>query len=425
MSKPRPLTVIAALLIAVGAAAYLWPRLQNDDKRFVLLPDTGGPIESVACNVNSARRAALRNADLTSNIVNALPEQTKCLLLTNDRGAFTVAQNPWPDRVEFLELPAHSAFTIWTQDPMLGLRDSVDQVRLLVSRRFDRADDRLIAESLSQYLGATCDKSSLTFEGGNIVSDERMIFVGGNTVRINAIELELSDVEVVRILEKELGRAVLVVGRVPQPVGHIDMMLTPLGNGRLVLANASSGAMLAENDLQNHPDAVDEFEQRCERQFFGHPQITTLQNTDGEDIRPPQIIGQTARAIADSRAIANDLDRLASELAKRGYRVSRMPFLQCSQQNEPTESDPVQRPGSGPGYPTLTYNNVLIEHRSGAAIVYLPQYGWDALDAAAQSAWRELGFDIRPVNGLAVSAMYGGSLRCCVKVLGRRNPNKT
>ena len=51
--------------------------------------------------------------------------------------------------------------------------------------------------------------------------------------------------------------------------------------------------------------------------------------------------------------------------------------------------------------------------------VYLPRYGWPAMDDAAQDAWAALGFATRPIDGLTISAMYGGALRCAVKVLAR------
>ena len=42
-------------------------------------------------------------------------------IIANDRAAFTVANNPWPDRVQFIELPFANPITIWTQDPFLVL----------------------------------------------------------------------------------------------------------------------------------------------------------------------------------------------------------------------------------------------------------------------------------------------------------------
>ena len=70
-------------------------------------------------------------------------------------------------------------------------------------------------------------------------------------------------------------------------------------------------------------------------------------------------------------------------------------------------------------YPMLTYNNVIIEADAAGRRVYLPRYGWPAIDDAARDAWTALGFAVRPIDGLTISAMYGGALRCAVKVLAR------
>jgi len=67
----------------------------------------------------------------------------------------------------------------------------------------------------------------------------------------------------------------------------------------------------------------------------------------------------------------------------------------------------------------LTYNNVLIEEGQAGATVYLPQYGWEAFDKAGRQRWKDLGYRVLPVKGFAIIAMYGGALRCCVKVLER------
>ena len=36
---------------------------------------------------------------------------------------------------------------------------------------------------------------------------------------------------------------------------------------------------------------------------------------------------------------------------------------------------------------------------------------------AASKAWKKLGFDTKFIDGLTISSMYGGALRCSVKVL--------
>jgi len=404
--------VVVAGLVPVGGGAVPPPLAS----RASLLPDVGGSPRVVAVVANSARRAMLRNADLVSNLVNGLPESTRVLVLTNDRKAFTVAGRREPGRVRFLELPFTSPLTIWPQDPFLVLTDGQDTV-LLTSRSFERADDRLMAPAIAAARGYRLVESELSFEGGNIVSDERRVMIGADTIRRNAIELDVNEVEVVLRFETELGRPVTVVGPVPQPVAHLDMMLTPLGDGRIAVADAGAGAELAERALSDRPDEVHAFETWCEEHFFGRPAIRELDGPGGP-VRAPGLLGVTADMVASSRRIAPVLDRVAGSLADAGLRVERVPWLDGGPRRRGPNEDG-ETPDLRAAYPMLTYNNVVLVDDGDRRAVYMPRYGFDALDRVAADTWASLGFVVHPIDGLAISAMYGGALRCSVKVLER------
>ncbi|KAA9134064.1 hypothetical protein F3N42_00495 [Marinihelvus fidelis] len=399
------------VLLAAGQALY------GADERYRLLADTEGQLGSVVLAVNSARRAALRNAGLVSNIVNGLPEILQVNILANDLAAFTVANNPWPGRIHFIEVPASNPITIWTQDPFLVLRDEAGKTLLLKSREFERAGDSLLADVLGEFAGYPLRRSALFFEGGNVVSDSDYVFIGANTIRYNAVKLGQPEEEVVVAFQEELGRPVLVVGPFPQPVAHIDMMLTPLGDGRLALADPGAGADMAERALANQPESVAAFEDFCEQTFFGHPAIGQISASQGQLIRPPSLSGHTREMAVRSREIAPVLDGIAAAMAGFGYEVVRIPWLYGG----PEISLADEETGSAPSaaYPMLTYNNVLIERTTQTERVYLPRYGWSAMDQAAEKAWRDLGFETTAIEGLTTSAMYGGALRCSVKVLKR------
>ncbi|HUG36880.1 MAG TPA: hypothetical protein VML54_08010 [Candidatus Limnocylindrales bacterium] len=385
-----------------------------------VLPDVGRRPREVVVSVNTARRAALRNAELVTRIVNGLPPSTTVHVLTNDRAALAVARDDRPGRVRFIELPADNPITIWPQDPFLVLTPDARGGRpmLLTSREFDRAGDRLMAQSVARSAGLELRASELSFEGGNVVSDAEHVLVGENTIRHNARALGESLVEVVLRFEEELGRRVLVVGPFPQPVAHLDMILTPLGEGRLALADPAAGARIGERALAEDPSSVAAFERLCEELFFGDPRIRELPLRDGGTSEPPRLAGQTRTMIELSRALAPVLDGVAASLEEAGYRVARVPFLFGGPESRAAEPGvTTDRPRAG--YPMLTYNNVLLEVDVEGPVVYLPSYGWDALDAAAVRAWRSIGFAPRPIEGLVTSAMYGGALRCAVKVLSR------
>jgi hypothetical protein len=351
------------------------------------------------------------------------------ILAVNDPAAFTVARNPRPDRVQFLKLTSETSITIWPQDPFVVLRDEGGECCLLISRDFKRVKDREMALQLGRYLGWRSRVSTLSFEGGNIVSDDSWAFVGANTIRKNALELAESEAWVLKEFEAELGKRVLVIGPAPQPIGHIDMMLTPLGGKKILLADPAWGARLAEQELAESPDSVEAFEKSCEQMFLGAPGIVSLRYSTGKVVKPPDVVGETRGAIEHSKGIAGHLDRLADDLAARGYEVYRVPYL-CvplpdMSTTRPDDTAAEAKPATQPrdqasmGYPELTYNNVLLETVGGRRIVYLPQYGWDALDRTGREIWGKLVDDVTPVSGFAVCAMYGGSLRCCTKVLIR------
>lgn len=420
----------AALLAAGGLMLLAHLATVRQAGEWAVLPDHGGPLRHVTCIVNTARRSTLRNAALVAGIVNALPARTRVTILTNDRGSLAVVRNAQPGRVEFLDLPAEASFTIWPQDPFLVLAGRDGRRMLLASREFDRADDRLVGERLAPHLGWTLRQSRLAFEGGNLVAGARHVFIGANTVRYNAVKTETPDADVAAAFQKELGRPVIVLGPVPQPVSHIDMAVTVLDDHRLAVADPRWGATIARDEQRDRPETVTAFERACEQHYFGDPRIRELADKDGKPIRPPEVVGKTAAAADESEAIADPLDKLAENLRPLGYEILRLPFL--FRARRPPPEKPGEKPAAAKGpstrdraeeegfsYPCLTYNNVLTETVGEKRIVYLPQYGWKAMDAAARKAWQEAGYEVVGVEGLATSAMYGGSLRCCTKVLAR------
>jgi hypothetical protein len=272
-----------------------------------------------------------------------------------------------------------------------------------------------MADVISQAAGCQVKRSGLFFEGGNIVSDTEHVLIGANTIRRNAIELEMPEQEVVLRFEEEFGRRVLVIGPVPQPIAHIDMMLTPLGDGRLALADTAAGAQIAERALDSDSESVAAFESWTEEHFFGHPRIRQISGRDGA-LTAPHLRGRTREMIARSRAMAPVLDEVARSLDTHGYRVVRIPMLMGGPETDASPSDEGEYSVHA-SYPMLTYNNVLLEADAQGGRVYVPRYGWAALDEAAHRAWAALGFAPRPIDGLTISAMYGGALRCAVKVL--------
>ncbi len=374
-----------------------------------MLPDVGTKIKLVVCSATSARKSSLRNTELVNNIVNGLDEDVHVMLLVNDRAAFKQSLNN--GRVTFVEIPEESDITIWPQDPFVVVNDK-ENTKLITPGLFQRKDDRLMAAQLSTILGVEVIQSELLFEGGNIVCGESEVFIGFDTLFINSRVFETSIEEMEKRFSRLFGRPVVTIGNQTQDIGHIDLIVTPLSNHRIAVADSRLGAEITNRTLTQSPDRITRFERNCEKGFFGNAAIEALVDLDGNSIDCPKVVGQTKTAITDSQALADSLDKIASQLSQRGYEVVRIPALIPNQTPETEEQ-------SGPAFPFMSYNNVLTESVANLSIVYLPQYGIAELDAAAIQCWETNGFEVRPIEGFQTSAMHGGALRCCTKVLLR------
>lgn len=404
------LSLLAVAILVAGCASSPG----EGDATASVLADCGGRIQQVVTVVSSPPRSGLRNQDLVQNIIQGLGSHVRVLILADPE--MILDPNPLPDRISFAEIPSGLDFTIWPQDPFVVLRAADGTASLLKSRDYGRSGDREMARVVAAALDWEVEESSLFFAGGNLLSDDRHLFVGASLIRENAEDLQLSDDDVVRRFEKELGRQVIVVGSVPQPTAHMDLVLTPLGENRVALADSRLGAELAELELARQPDAVRAFEKHAEMFFFGHPELKSVTIPEGLVVRAPPIVDRTLEAIGDSRQVADALDAIARDLERRGYSVLRVPFLGTLEKEQPRQRS---RSGVYGGYPVLSYNNVLVERDGDKELVYLPEYGFSSLDEAARRIWQKAGFETRPIRGLTTSAMYRGSLRCTVKVLAR------
>ncbi len=391
-------------------AAFLTQSLcRRDDAK--LLSDVGSEIRLVACSVTSARTSSLRNVELVSNIVNGLPPDVHVLLLVSDRSAF--AKSAKNRRVTFVEMPPKSDISIWPQDPFVVVQGGA-VTKLVTPCSFNREDDERMPRQLAGLLQLELVHSELHFEGGNIVCGEDAVFIGFDTIHHNALLLELSAGEVTQRFAKLFGRRVVVVGESRQSVRHIDLIVTPLSHQRIAVADSRAGAGLAAEAIRQEPALVREFERQCEKDFFGQDGVVELLDRDGNTISRPTVVGQTDATIASSLRLAPELETIARQLSQAGYKVVRVPALIPNQEQHLDEQGDML-----PQYPFLSYSNVLTELRQNQSTVYLPQYGFGMLDNAAQRVWQEMGFLVKPLAGFSTSAMYGGAMRCCTKVLLR------
>ena len=264
--------------------------------------------------------------------------------------------------------------TSWSRDRWLALQPGADgePITLLPPRGENGADrwparagDQQIAEDLTAALGprVTWRRSSLYFDAGDFVVDDRWAIVTPDVALRNIQHTVTSRQELIEELHRQLGRDVLLLGRAPPH--HAGMYMMLIGEGRVMVGDPSLARQLLA------------------------------------DVAAP---GGLLPGGADFTEATQELfDAVATQCRAAGLEVIRIP----------TVCDP-------DGRTYLAYLNALLDVVDGRRIVYMPTYrGAEPINEAAAAVWRQAGYEVRPVD-CTTAYRHGGSLRCLVNVLARR-----
>jgi hypothetical protein len=199
--------------------------------------------------------------------------------------------------------------------------------------------------------------AELVFEGGDLAASRSFGVADANLIGRNLGRGDATRARLEGVLRRTFSQEVIWLGdaRGDVPEHHIMMYMVPLDDRRVLVGDVRLGRQLA-------------------------PGVT---------------------ADPASEAHAARFDRVAAQLAERGFAVSRIPV--------------VVLPGAG-SY--VTYTNALFDRDATGPIVYLPTYRIPALDRAATDSYTALGYRVVPID---VSTVYtlNGSLGCLVNVMTR------
>jgi len=224
-----------------------------------------------------------------------------------------------------------------------------------------REGDSHVAEDLANALKPAIEahRSSLFFDGGDLLCDGRFVFVTPAVLQRNLQHTVTTRQELMQVLEHDLRRQPVVMDDAPDH--HAGMYMMAAGDGRMIVADPSLGRPLL------NPAAAD---------FGGEPDF--------------------------SAETQKHFDSVAAIAAQNGYRVYRIPVVPARN-----------------GKTFLTYVNVIMDVRDGRPVVYMPMYdGQPQLNAAAQKVWESLGYTVHPIN-CTTTWQRGGTLHCLVNVLER------
>ncbi|MBX3172467.1 MAG: agmatine deiminase family protein [Candidatus Eremiobacteraeota bacterium] len=258
--------------------------------------------------------------------------------------------------------------TMWARDAALLLRTQDDREVLLLPRSFrgDCQVDPKLNRHVVQGTGAApaclsrtlpellVRRSTLGFEGGDVVASRQSALIGGEVLARNMSELKLGKEAVLELFREQFGLPVTVVA--PPPEFHLDLGFTFLDDQTVAVADPDEGMRLTAH----------------------LPEMSRL-----------------IQATLD-KGVTEKYQRAAQQLTAQGYRVVRLPNL-C---------------GVGLSTPYLTYNNVLLENYAGARRVYLPVYDVPPLDDRAREIYRSHGFQVVDMPSARLSTKLWGAIRC-------------
>lgn len=371
-----------------------------------IIADTGGPVTDILIHYLPDLDDDL--APMYRSLFEALPAGIRiAVLCPSDRGVAQFADR-WRraastrNRVVRI-FNADRELTLWSRDRIIARwqgpggqpaaafvpasfpdyePEKHNEIRLATFLRQSRVVPRVVTGAL--YL-----------EGGNVVANQRHVFVGANIICDNETGYHSA-----RVIESQLvrvtGRPTVLVGDAggQVPWCHVDMYLTPIDDRRVLVASEALARAVTSTTLWQ--SLIDD-----PREPF------RIDNENGSEHAPDhrEDIDCTRQPALDdeSCAIEERLDAVADLLRSLGYEVIRTPAI-----------------ANQDGEWMITYNNVLMEHRDGRRHVYMPIYHLPQLDRLALETYRSLGFVVHEVD---VSRLFdlGGALRCMVNVTGRKS----
>jgi len=304
-----------------------------------------------------------------------LPEQITVYVVCPDQDAFDdLRARVGRVSCQWVAVPTGHAMTCWSRDRWLALAPArAGLPTLLLSQREEtgsgvwpqRRGDTRIGDDLAAALAdhVVSSRSNLAFDGGDFVVDSDTVFVTPRVLQHNAGVTVSSSGQLRQMLSEVLGRKVVLLPEAP--AHHAGMFMMPAGSRTVVIGDPSMASKSA-GALPSFPIEDPDFSDETQRRF----------------------------------------DAVAAQCAAAGYCVVRIPVV--------PDRD---------GRTYLTYLNVILDQRDGTRTVYMPVYrNAERLNDAAAAVWRELGYQVRPVD-CTETYRHFGSLRCLVNVLRRSSPD--
>lgn len=353
-------------VVLSGSVDFLRPGRETTS----LVSDCDGRLEAISFHY--VRSFHDDSIETISDFLGQLPAEVSVTVVVGAKGEFDFLVQDLARRgirrPGMKALVTNAPITPWAKDRFGTMRTASGGAVLAVSptrslASGSRATDEKVPEWMARELpDITCRALPFFFEGGDFLSDSTNAYVAGSLLARNQPWDKTNTKGLLETIGVVLWRQVVTIGldAGAVPDHHVGMYLTPLGDSTIAVGDPELGRDLYQRYGDGAPIDVE---------------------TNDKMYLP--------------------FKHAMEEVVRRGLRVVRVPLvLTC-------------RPRV-----YMTYNNALLEVRSGVKRIYMPVYGVPGLDDRARRIYEAEGWTVLPVR---VAKLYGhtGSLRCLVGVVRR------
>ncbi|MGE0433776.1 MAG: hypothetical protein AB7K09_02835 [Planctomycetota bacterium] len=338
-------------------------------------------------NIHFTRETADLTVDSYSDLFKALGPAAHVHVAVQDAPSFELFRQRMTaagvgDLARFEPLIMEREISTWSRDRYVP-RTGTPRCSLLVpaaptdDSSAQRRGDWFVPWTLANRHAAQyrLDEVQLRFDGGDMVVAHGVLFCDSNLLGKNVPDVFPTRDALLEWLTRTSGLKVELIGEKvgDVPEHHIGMYISPLPDGRVLVADARP-----DDDPANP----------------GHPVQPAAADAMLRAVKLP------ARFSPD---FEKRCDYVADWLIARGYDVLRMPIFAC-------EDSKV----------FITWNNVLCETRKddGKLHVCMPVYGTPPWDARGRAVWESVGAVVHEVRVRKIF-VHRGSVRCLTQVLRR------
>ena len=383
---------ILGILIGLTAATLLLSSISGDQSSRVvtgpMMSECDGALHEIVIQYTSGAQNVL---PVYRDFLPLLGKDVTVDVVVPDQSSIDELRSALPKLLCTLRpMTTEHPMTAWSRDRWVALLPArAGEATTLLAPRGEngadtwpaRAGDQRIASDLAAALSprVTSLRSGLEFDGGDLLCDGENIFATRALLDRNLNRTVGSRDELIRTLESELHRRVILMD--DSPDHHAGMFMMAAADHTMLVADPSLAVKftidLSDLSMVAAPKPA------------GHLGISQLLATlpGGPDF---------------SERTQRQLDRIAEQCAAAGFRVVRIPTIPAMDRKT-----------------YLTYVNVISEVRDGHRIVYMPVYrGAEALNDAAERVWREIGYDVKRIDCTSTYQCFG-NLHCLVNVLAR------